>query len=155
VLTGSSAVLAGNAEGEDIVYTWSPTSYMDDPTSLTPTITPPGDISYQLSATSAFGCSNKDSVHIKVVTGIYIPTAFTPNGDGKNDRWEIPFLDPAFDATVSVFNRYGQLVYRAVAQVVSWDGRLNGVPQGSGSYVYYITFKGSKLELKGTFVLIR
>jgi gliding motility-associated-like protein len=155
VLTGNSAVLAGEAEGEDVIYSWSPTNYMNDPTDLTPTVSPPADIGYVLSARSAFGCSTEESVHVKVVTGIYVPTAFTPNGDGKNDRWEIPFLDPAFDATVSVFNRYGQLVYHSVSEVVSWDGKVKGVLQGSGAYVYLITFKGSNLTLKGTLILIR
>jgi gliding motility-associated-like protein len=94
-------------------------------------------------------------VQVKVVTGIYVPNAFTPNGDGKNDEWRIPFLDPAFEATVSVFNRYGQMVYHTLSEVVAWDGRLNGTMQGSGVYVYLITFKGSKLKLQGHLVLIR
>jgi gliding motility-associated-like protein len=94
-------------------------------------------------------------VLVKVVTGIYVPTAFTPNGDGKNDTWAIPFLDPAFDATVNVFNRWGQLVYHSVGEIVSWDGKVNGVTQASGTYVYLVTFKTSKLKLKGTFMLIR
>ena len=68
-------------------------------------------------------------------------------------RWEIPFLDPAFDATVSVFNRYGQLVYHSVSEVVSWDGKVRGVLQGSGAYVCSVTFKGSNLTLKGTLIL--
>jgi len=94
-------------------------------------------------------------VLVKVVTGIYIPNAFTPNGDGRNDTWMIPFLDPAFDATVNVFNRYGQLVYQAVSEIVSWDGKLSGVVQASGVYIYLVTFKGSEMKLKGTLMLIR
>jgi len=94
-------------------------------------------------------------VFVKVVTGIYVPTAFTPNGDGKNDRWEIPFLDPAFDATVNVYNRYGQLVYHAGGEIVSWDGTIKGVSQASGVYIYVITFKQSTLKLKGTLLLVR
>lgn len=155
LLTGSSATLNATAEGEGLSYSWSPNSFIDDIHSLTPTVTPPADISYILSAVSSAGCANKDSVLVKVVSGIYVPTAFTPNGDGKNDRWEIPFLDPAFDATVNVFNRYGQLVYHVVGSVVSWDGTINGTPQGSGVYVYIITFKQSTFKLQGTFLLIR
>jgi gliding motility-associated-like protein len=155
LLTGNSVTIAATAEGEGLVYSWSPDRYINDIKSLNPIVTPPADISYTLSAVSSFGCTNEDNVLVKVVSGIYIPTAFTPNGDGKNDKWEIPFLDPAFEATVSVFDRWGQLVYHRVSEVVSWDGKINGVPQASGVYIYLITFKGSKLKLKGTVIIIR
>ena len=155
VIAGNSATLNGKAEGEGLVYSWSPDKYISDIKELHPVISPVSDISYILSARSAFACSSEDTVLVKVVTGLYIPNAFTPNGDGKNDRWTIPFLDPGYDANVSVFNRYGQLVYHAVGEIVSWDGKLNGVMQASGVYVYVVTFNGSKLKLKGTLMLIR
>jgi len=155
MLTGSSAELFGKAEGENLVYSWSPNSFISDIKVLTPVVIPPGDMDYTLSAVSSFGCASEDHVLVKVVAGIYVPTAFTPNGDGKNDRWEIPFLDPAFDATVNVYNRYGQLVYHADGEIVSWDGTIKGVGQASGAYVYVITFKQSTLKLKGTLLLLR
>ncbi|MFI5132137.1 MAG: gliding motility-associated C-terminal domain-containing protein [Chitinophagales bacterium] len=155
VLTGNSATLAASIGGEEITYSWSPNSYMNDITALQPVVSPVADIWYKLSATSVYGCSNEDDVLVKVVTGIYIPNAFTPNGDGRNDTWMIPFLDPAFEATVNVFNRYGQLVYQVVSGIVSWDGKLNGVPQASGVYIYLVTFKGSEMKLKGSLMLIR
>jgi gliding motility-associated-like protein len=155
VITGNSTTLVGKVEGENLVYSWSPNDHISDITELTPTVTPTTDINYILSARSSYGCTNEDNVLVKVVSGIYIPTAFTPNGDGKNDTWTIPFLDPAFDATVSVFNRYGQLVYHTAGEIVSWNGRLNGVPQATGTYVYLVTFKASTLKLKGTVTIIR
>ncbi|HEV8504394.1 MAG TPA: T9SS type B sorting domain-containing protein, partial [Chitinophagaceae bacterium] len=70
--------------------------------------------------------------------------------------WRVPFLDIGLGADVKVFNRWGQLVYHVSSATVSWDGKLNGQPQGTGTYVYLITFKDHKLpELKGTFTLIR
>jgi len=155
ILTGSSASLFGQVQGGNLVYSWSPNSFIDDIQKLTPVVNPPADMDYTLSATTSFGCNSEDFVHVKVVTGIYVPTAFTPNGDGINDKWEIPFLDPAFGATVNVFNRYGQIVYHAEGQTVSWDGTINGAPQGSGAYVYLITFKQSTLKLNGTLLLVR
>ncbi len=144
------------AEGENISFKWTPTLYMNDTTILDPTITPSNDITYSLFAQSAYGCSNEDKVHVQVVSGIYIPNAFTPNGDGKNDYWRIPYLDIGLNADVNVFNRWGQLVYHVSGSVVSWDGKLNGIPQASGVYVYIITFKnGSFPDIKGTFTLIR
>jgi gliding motility-associated-like protein len=155
LITGNSVTLMAAITGDDAVYSWTPDNFMNDVHALTPTVSPPFDMNYKLSAVSAYGCAGDDNVLVKVVTGIYVPNAFTPNNDGKNDTWTIPFLDPAFDASVSVFNRYGQLVYHSVGEVVSWDGTLDGVPQASGAYVYLVTFKGSKLILKGQLLLIR
>ncbi|HET6996919.1 MAG TPA: T9SS type B sorting domain-containing protein [Chitinophagaceae bacterium] len=155
LLTGSSAILNGKAEGESLQYSWSPNNYISDITELAPVVTPPAAIDYTLSAVSSFGCRNEDRVFVKVVTGIYVPTAFTPNGDGNNDLWQIPFLDPAFEATVNVFNRFGGVVYHASSEIVSWDGKVKGVPQASGVYIYLITFKNSNLQLKGSLTLIR
>jgi gliding motility-associated-like protein len=155
-IKGYPVTLTAIASGEDISFTWDPVSYMDDPAMIQPTVTPPEDITYILSVLSAFNCGNKDSVNVKVVDGIYIPTAFTPNNDGKNDSWRIPFLDIGLGADVKVFNRWGQLVYHVSSALVSWDGKLNGQPQATGTYVYLITFKDHKLpDLKGTFTLIR
>jgi gliding motility-associated-like protein len=155
VLTGNTAVLDGKAEGENINYSWSPNNFITDITLLNPVVSPVADMNYTLTATSVYGCSSADDVLVKVVTGIYVPNAFTPNGDGMNDEWRIPFLDPAFGAAVSVFNRYGQLVYHCESQVVAWDGKLNGKKQSAGVYVYLVTFKGSKLQLKGHLTLLR
>jgi gliding motility-associated-like protein len=155
LLTGSSTTLTGKAEGESLQYSWSPNNYISDVTDLAPTVTPPSEIDYTLSAISSFGCRNEDHVLVKVVTGIYVPNAFTPNGDGNNDLWQIPFLDPAFEATVNVYNRYGQVVYHASGEIVSWDGKLKGVVQAPGVYIYLVTFKNSKLQLKGSLTLIR
>ena len=92
---------------------------------------------------------------IKVVAGIFVPTGFTPNGDGKNDRWHIPFLDPMLGATVRVYNRYGQIVYQVESKTVDWDGVFNGKPQATGIFVYYISFKNGRKDMKGTLTLIR
>jgi gliding motility-associated-like protein len=90
-----------------------------------------------------------------VVEDIFVPNAFTPNGDGKNDSWRIPFLDPAFGAEVSVFNRYGQLVYHSKSSIVSWDGTIRGQKQPTGTYVYMISIKPGSFRRSGTVTLIR
>jgi len=91
---------------------------------------------------------------VKVVAGVFVPSAFTPNNDGKNDRWTIPFLDPSWGAKVMVFDRTGQLVYQARGVVVDWDGKFKGLPLDTGSFVYYIQFADGKPDLKGTLTLI-
>lgn len=155
LITGNTITLSAKAVGENVSYVWSPPDHISDVSSLSPVVTPPSDWTYILSALSEYGCINEDRMNVKVVAGIFVPTAFTPNGDGKNDRWEIPFLDPAFGAEVSVYNRWGQRVYHVVGAVVSWDGMYERMAQGSGNFVYIIISKEHKINRKGVFTLIR
>ena len=155
-LNGNPVTLSATAQGENISYYWAPTVYMSDPNSLSPTVSPPSDIMYTLNVQSAIGCTNKDAVFVKYAPGIFVPNAFTPNGDGVNDQWRISFLDPGLGGEVDVFNRWGQVVYHSSGGTVSWDGRLNGKPQPAGVYVYVISFKkGNFPNLKGMVTLIR
>ncbi len=155
MLADNPIVLSGDVQGDEPSYVWSPDIYMNDPNQLTPTVSPPKNISYTLTAQSVWGCNNSDNVNVKVVSHIYIPNAFTPNGDGLNDKWEIPFLDPSFGGEVSVYNRWGQRVYYAHSRAVSWDGTFNGDPQPASIYIYTITIKKYNIKLKGTIRLIR
>jgi len=155
IFTGDSVHLSGTVTGENPTFYWRPPDNLSDINILNPIATPFIEKNYTLYATSGYGCKNEDAVIIKVVAGIFVPTAFTPNNDGKNDRWRIPFLDPLLGATVKVYNRYGQLVYQATGITIDWDGTYNGKEQPSGAYVYYITFNKKRKEMKGTFTLIR
>lgn len=155
LIPGYAVALHGIATGDSLLFSWSPNTFIDNTATLTPIVSPVQDIAYTLFARSVYGCANNDIVNVKVVKGLYIPSAFTPNGDGKNDRWRIPFLDPAYGATVTVFNRFGNKVYHTTGAIVSWDGMLNGNPQQAGSYVYLITFKLNKLKITGTVTLLR
>ena len=155
LITGTPVTLNGSVSGEVPSYYWSPPSYLDNDTLLTPFASPPADITYTLFATSEYGCKNNDDVMVKVVAGIFVPNAFTPNNDGRNDTWRIPFLDPLLDASVNVYNRFGQIVYHAEGKTVNWDGTFNGLPQPSGAFVYYIKFKSGYPDMKGTVLLIR
>jgi gliding motility-associated-like protein len=154
---GYPVTLTPVVTGEEPAYLWTPDFYITDVHELMPDVTPPVETLYTLSVTSAFGCSNKDSVNVKSAAGIFVPNAFTPNGDGRNDRWNIPFLDPAFGAEVTVFNRWGQVVYHASpGQAVSWDGKVNSIDQGTGTYIYLVVFKNAKFPtMKGTLTLLR
>jgi gliding motility-associated-like protein len=155
IIAGDAIVIDAEVKGENPSFTWTPPNYLKDINTTTPVATPPANQLYLLSATSAYGCKNNDDILIKVVGGIFVPTAFTPNNDGNNDSWRIPFLDPLLGATVNVYNRLGQLVYHAKGIAVNWDGNLKGVPQAAGSYVYYIRFNNSRKDIKGNILLIR
>ncbi len=155
IISGDSLHLGGLVAGESPQFYWDPPAYLDDINNATTAAMPVTGIDYTLYAESAYGCKSEDSMKVTVVAGIFVPTAFTPNNDGKNDRWRIPYLDPAFGARVEVYNRWGQLVYHAEGQVVDWDGKVKGMPQASGTYVYFIRFKKGRPLMKGTINLIR
>jgi gliding motility-associated-like protein len=92
---------------------------------------------------------------VKVVETIAVPNAFTPNGDGRNDTWQIPYIESYPGFVVQVYNRYGQLVYRSNNGVVNWDGTINGKPQDAGTYVYVFDQKQFGGISRGTILLIR
>lgn len=155
VVAGGKTQLSGSASGENITFGWTPPDYLSNAGIETPVVTPLSDMRYKLSAVSRWGCYNEDFVNVQVVAGIFVPNAFSPNNDGKNDTWRIPYLDPFTGAEVNVYNRYGQLVYHVTGAEVNWDGKLNGQQQPAGTYVYYIRFKDKAPLMKGTVTLIR
>ena len=88
---------------------------------------------------------------------IYVPTAFTPNGDKLNDTLEL-FGLPTEIATINIYTRWGQLIYTSKQPSPSWDGAVNGSIASEGTYLYEISFEtasGEKRMQKGTFALIK
>lgn len=79
---------------------------------------------------------------------------FTPNGDGINDYWHIPFIDQLGRTDVKVFNRHGKLVFEARGYANNWDGTSNGNPLPEGSY-YYVIDSAEKGIIKGVVNILR
>lgn len=107
------------------------------------------------------GCFATDQIKItvfKTAPEIFVPSAFTPNGDGRND-----FIKPiAVGLTkldyFNIYNRLGQLIFSTTTIGAGWDGRINGKLQDSGTFVYTtqgVDFLGNTITKKGTIVLIR
>ncbi len=155
VIAGGQTILGATTTSSNINFNWSPPDYLSSAAVLNPVTSPDREMYYSIFATSQYGCIKEDQVLVKVVTGIFVPTAFTPNNDGKNDSWRIPYLDPLLGATVSVYNRWGQLIYQVTGAEVDWNGNYNGMPQPAGTYVYLLHFKDDQPDMKGTVNLIR
>lgn len=108
-----------------------------------------------------FGCSNQDEIIINTcsVEDYFrnMPTAFTPNGDGKNDIWNIPELFTFPQAVVEIYDRWGTLVFRSESGYSKpWDGTSNGKEMPMDSYYYVINLNSPGLEpLAGTVTLIK
>jgi gliding motility-associated-like protein len=99
-------------------------------------------------------------VTLKVYKGpdIYLPTGFTPNGDGKNDRFRPLTVGIKKINYFRVFNRWGQIVFSSTTLNEGWDGKLGGIEQQGGVYVWMvqgITTDDRVITKKGTVVLIR
>ena len=154
IIKGYESRLGGQAE-PGVSYSWQPALYLDNAASAQPRIRAEADVNYTLVATSDKGCSSSDNVEVKVMEQLYVPNAFTPDGDGKNDVWRIPHLDPQLGAEVIVFNRYGQVVYQTKGATVSWNGTFKGKTMAAGTYIYTIQMKAGEAPLKGTLNLLR
>lgn len=149
--------------GADYTYHWTPDTWLESPNTPNTEAHPFLPTTYTISVTDTFGCVLTATVFIKVgelkcdEPFVFIPNAFTPNGDGINDvvfvRSEI--LD---DFVFMIYSRWGQKVFETMDQKVGWDGTFDGKPCQAGVYDYY--FKGTcidqqKLELKGNITLVR
>ncbi len=156
IIEGNSAQITANATGQDISYSWTPTSYINDPLSLQPVVNPPQDANYVLTVVSNAGCGTaSDTMKVFVFKDVFVPSAFTPNNDGLNDTWNIPALNAFPGFVLSLYNRYGQLVYQIKDVNIPWDGKFKGQLQASGVYVYYLDLKVPGGKRKGTVTLIR
>ncbi len=155
MVTGGSVTLNATAVGNGLQYKWLPNTNIESNSVLQPKVSPVTDITYTIQATSADGCVTKDSVLVTVLKGIYIPSAFSPNGDGLNDSWYIPFLSAYEGAVLEVFNRYGQQVFYSKEKTVDWDGRFKGTLLLTGSYAWVLKFGNGKKTIAGMVTIIR
>jgi gliding motility-associated-like protein len=145
-------------------YLWVPAIGLNNPNIVNPVGTYDGSfeyITYMLYAENEIGCRDSATVTIRVFKTnpqIFVPTAFTPNGDNRNDRFTFVPVGITKIDYFRVYNRWGQLVYSSVSHMPGWDGRIGGKEQGSGVFVWIVKgsdFTGKTITAKGTVTLIR
>jgi gliding motility-associated-like protein len=142
---------------------WRPSSYLDNPTLVTPQFTAASELEQQyiIDIITAAGCLTVDTQQVIVIkeVKVYVPTAFSPNNDGLND-----FLKPIMMGIkelqyFKIFHRGGQLVYDYNnANPRGWDGKIGGILQTTGVYVWVFSGIGWDKQVhfqKGTLTLIR
>lgn len=122
------------------LYSWSPLASLTNPNIVNPYATPTEPTTYYVYGIGANGCRNVDSVHINIDyrDNLFVPSAFTPNGDGKNDVFRVTNITFQKLQEFRVFNRWGQEIYSTTDPKKGWDGSWKGVPQDMGSYQYLI-----------------
>ncbi len=103
---------------------------------------------YAITVTDENGCQASDD--IEVILDIGIPNFFTPNGDGYNDTWSIPFFYNEPNADIQVFDRFGNLLVHYSSGDGEWDGTSNGRQLPAGTYWYIIKVPDVKKPYKGS-----
>ena len=153
--TGTLAASISNPAAYDFI--WTPNIALSATNVLNPTVAPQANQLYVITATDkTAGCQASDSVWVKIASTIFIPNAFTPNGDGLNDVWRIPALEAYPNCSVTVFNRYGQIIFESRGYNRPWDGRFKGIAQPMGAYIYIVNAGEPGIDiLKGTITIIR
>jgi len=162
IIKGSSVQL--NASGGNS-YNWSPASTLSNDTICCPIAKPSTTTEYTVIAKDSLGCTASAKITVEVMESGFIPTLFTPNGDGKNDDLKIFGLSSASNFRFTIYNREGNIVFdtRDVATAVyqGWSGLANGQPQPPGTYYWRVegndggetlTLNGKK---SGAFLLVR
>ena len=144
-----------------INYSWTPTTWLDNPSISNPIATPQNNIEYVVRVSNNIGCFDTDSILVKVYKvspGLFVPNAFTPNGDGNNDIFRPVAIGMKSMDIFRVYNRWGQMLYSGTGNGAGWDGTFGGRPQEAATYVWYaegIDYLNNKIKRKGTVILIR
>lgn len=125
-------------------YTWSPATSLNNAGSHNPVASPTTTTVYSVKATATNGCSVDGSIEVKVTKGdpgkgYLVPTAFTPNGDGKNDCFSVRHWGVVQNFKMTVYNRWGEIVFQSTDVSRCWDGVYKSQREGSATFVYVIT----------------
>jgi gliding motility-associated-like protein len=98
---------------------------------------------YVVEALNEFGCKATDEMCIEVTTefGVYVPNAFSPNGDGVNDEFLISGFNIT-DISMDIFDRWGEKLFSSKDIAQGWKGTFKSQPCEVAVYVYKITYKG-------------
>ncbi|MBI1769978.1 MAG: VCBS repeat-containing protein [Bacteroidetes bacterium] len=163
IAKGGSVQLS--ASGGDS-YNWSPSETLNDATISSPTASPSSTTEYTVVATDTIGCTASAKIVVEVMESGFIPTLFTPNGDGKNDELRIFGLSTASNFRFTIYNREGNVMFDTNDVVAAthrgWSGISNGQSQPSGTYYWKVEGNnnlGEQLTLNGkksgAFLLVR
>ncbi len=145
-------------------YQWSPAyglSSVNTPDPVALFNEPAVNNRYKVLVSDRAGCTDSAFINIKVyktLPSVFVPTAFTPNNDGHNDIFRPVIAGIKNIEAFNIYNRWGQLVYSTKTIGEGWNGRINGVMQSSGTFVWIIKavdYNGLPYAGKGTVTLIR
>ncbi|MDN3656468.1 PKD domain-containing protein [Ferruginibacter paludis] len=164
ILLGTQIPLNSTSSSDVITWNWMPADYLSCSDCPSPVSTPLAQKNYTLTVTNSNGCSASAEVILKLQcqeNRVFIPAAFSPNGDGKNDVFNIRGISVV--KHLIVYNRWGAPVFErhnfiASERSAGWDGTFRGEPLPVGTYAYFAQMEcpsGRSFNRNGTVVLVR
>jgi gliding motility-associated-like protein len=160
---GQSVQLTATYFGAGYTYQWTPAKWLSNPSIHNPNATPYGSITYKVVVTDQWGCVFTDSIDLTVLEVfcedpyIFVPNAFTPNGDGMNDILYV-YTIYADELYFAIFNRWGEKVFETTNREKGWDGTYKGRDADPGVFDYYLEvrcYNKVQFKKKGNITLIR
>ncbi len=142
------------------IYSWTPTIQLSTSSKQYTEFTAVDDVLYHIEIINKYSCRTTDTLQMLVLKkpGYYLPTAFTPNGDGLNDVVKPYLVGMKSLKSFSIFNRWGNLVFYTTKYGEGWDGKYKGITQNAGVYVWILEFiddRDKKISEKGTLTIVR
>lgn len=152
ICKGSPLLLTPVVSGVSLNYLWQ-----DGSTAPSFSVTQAG--TFTVGVSNRCGTTSASVKISEVVCELFVPNAFTPNGDGLNDLFRIRGGAGIQDFSMQIFNRWGKLIFETNDPQIGWDGTLNGIPQPTGAYAYSIQYtrtdSQSSSQRKGMLQLLR
>ncbi|MEX2234166.1 MAG: FG-GAP-like repeat-containing protein [Cyclobacteriaceae bacterium] len=139
-----------NATGA-VTYVWLPAETLDNPSIATPVASPTETTTYTVTGTSADGCEKSLQVLVTIAGVSVFPPAFSPNGDGQNDIWNVR-AETNPDCMLNIFDGRGRRIFENSGE--NWDGTYNGTAVPSGTY-YYVYGCPDEKPLTGSVLVFR
>ena len=147
-------------------WLWTPATNLTCSNCAVPVAEIKKNITYTVIATTPYGCSASDTINIKVTCSqdqVYIPNAFSPDGDGINDVLMVRASGIVTVKYFRIFNRWGELVFEKTDFVANnplygWDGKVKGIAAGPDVFVYTceaLCENGSLFTYKGNVTIIK
>lgn len=162
VREGETAQLMATENG-GYIYQWQFDPTLDQLDIADPIASPVETTTYVLDIRDQNGCLNQAFITIVVFNPaclppfVYVPNAFTPNGDGRNDVFKV-FGDPIDEMELIIYDRWGEKVFESNQKDNGWDGSFRGKALSPDVYAYYVKvrcFNGQEYITKGNVTLIR
>jgi len=173
--TGSSVLAGDSLQLQPLIqppgaytFAWTPTDGLSCAACPDPVAAPAHTTAYTLVVTDLQGCTYTAGTLIEVrdpqverpIRRLYFPTAFSPNGDGINDTWQIMGLDDQHLLHIEIYNRWGGLVYacKGSAALCAWDGHCRGRLVDPGLYAWQLTLinaEGQSSHFHGEVTVVR